>query len=57
MALGAGEWLVANINMRGFYRVNYDTENWNRLLNKLSTRHQVRRHHVVVTLHCSCLCF
>ncbi|KAJ0056253.1 hypothetical protein NL108_004529, partial [Boleophthalmus pectinirostris] len=32
-----GEWLVANINMKGFYRVNYDSENWERLLTKLST--------------------
>lgn len=35
-----GEWLVANINMKGFYRVNYDLENWERLLRKLSTKHQ-----------------
>lgn len=40
MALAAGEWLLANINMRGFYRVNYDSENWERLLTKLSTQHQ-----------------
>ncbi|XP_049926517.1 aminopeptidase Ey-like isoform X2 [Epinephelus moara] len=40
MTLGANEWLVANINMRGFYRVNYDSENWERLLAKLSSEHQ-----------------
>ncbi|XP_029317139.1 aminopeptidase Ey-like [Cottoperca gobio] len=40
MSLGANEWLVANINMTGFYRVNYDTENWESLLAKLSTKHQ-----------------
>ncbi|KAM9409837.1 aminopeptidase Ey-like isoform 1-T1 [Pholidichthys leucotaenia] len=40
MALGADEWLVANINMRGFYRVNYDSENWERLLAKLNTKPQ-----------------
>ncbi|XP_036952022.1 aminopeptidase Ey-like [Acanthopagrus latus] len=40
MALGANDWLVANIDMKGFYRVNYDSENWERLLNKLSTKHQ-----------------
>ncbi|KAK2853497.1 hypothetical protein Q5P01_006158 [Channa striata] len=38
--LGAGEWLVANINMTGFYRVNYDSENWDRLLAKLSSKHE-----------------
>lgn len=42
MTLGAGanEWLVANINMKGFYRVNYDSANWERLLAKLSSQHQ-----------------
>uniref|UniRef100_A0A672Y3V8 Aminopeptidase n=1 Tax=Sphaeramia orbicularis TaxID=375764 RepID=A0A672Y3V8_9TELE len=34
MINGANEWLVANINMKGFYRVNYDSENWERLLTK-----------------------
>ncbi|XP_028257682.1 aminopeptidase Ey-like [Parambassis ranga] len=40
MSLGADEWLLANINMRGFYRVNYDSENWERLLAKLSSKHK-----------------
>lgn len=35
------EWLVANINMTGFYRVNYDSANWDRLLATLNTNHQV----------------
>ncbi|KAM8893465.1 aminopeptidase Ey-like [Spinachia spinachia] len=35
--LGPTDWLVANINMKGFYRVNYDSDNWERLLAKLST--------------------
>lgn len=34
------EWLVANIDMKGFYRVNYDAENWERLLDKLGSKHQ-----------------
>lgn len=42
MILGANDWLVANINMKGFYRVNYDSQNWERLLAKLSSQHQVR---------------
>lgn len=42
MILGASEWLVANINMKGFYRVNYDSQNWERLLSKLSSQHQVQ---------------
>lgn len=40
MTLSADDWLVANINMKGFYRVNYDSDNWERLLAKLSSRHQ-----------------
>lgn len=35
------EWLVANINMTGFYRVNYDSDNWDRLLATLNTNHEV----------------
>ncbi len=37
----ADDWLLANINMTGFYRVNYDSDNWERLLNKLNTQHEV----------------
>ncbi|XP_077419547.1 aminopeptidase Ey-like [Vanacampus margaritifer] len=40
MALGPDEWLVANINMTGYYRVNYDRQNWERLLAKLNSQHQ-----------------
>ncbi|XP_078103122.1 aminopeptidase Ey-like [Sander vitreus] len=40
MTLGANDWLVANVDMKGFYRVNYDPENWVRLLTKLSSKHQ-----------------
>lgn len=42
MTLGANDWLVANVDMKGFYRVNYDPENWVRLLTKLSSKHQVQ---------------
>ncbi|XP_051975687.1 aminopeptidase Ey-like [Xyrauchen texanus] len=31
------EWVLANINVVGYYRVNYDTDNWERLLNVLET--------------------
>uniref|UniRef100_A0A669B8U1 Aminopeptidase n=1 Tax=Oreochromis niloticus TaxID=8128 RepID=A0A669B8U1_ORENI len=40
MTTGDGDWLIANIDMKGFYRVNYDSENWDRILTKLSTQHQ-----------------
>ncbi|XP_062404144.1 aminopeptidase N-like isoform X1 [Sardina pilchardus] len=35
------QWLLANINVTGYYRVNYDTANWDKLLNQLRTDHQV----------------
>ncbi|XP_029001190.1 aminopeptidase Ey-like [Betta splendens] len=40
MALGASDWLLANIDMKGFYRVNYDVGNWERLLAKLGSQHE-----------------
>lgn len=30
-----GEWILANINSTGYYRVNYNPENWDRLLTQL----------------------
>uniref|UniRef100_A0A8C1HTT0 Aminopeptidase n=1 Tax=Cyprinus carpio carpio TaxID=630221 RepID=A0A8C1HTT0_CYPCA len=33
-------WVLANINVTGYYRVNYDNENWRRLLNVLQTSRQ-----------------
>ena len=30
-------WVLANIKRSGFYRVNYDIENWNLLINQLKT--------------------
>ncbi|XP_051548711.1 aminopeptidase Ey-like [Myxocyprinus asiaticus] len=37
MKTNANEWILANINVVGYYRVNYDNENWERLLNALQT--------------------
>ncbi|KAM4733614.1 aminopeptidase N-like [Anableps anableps] len=34
-------WVLANINVTGYYRVNYDLGNWERLFSQLSTDHQV----------------
>ncbi|NP_001082794.1 alanyl (membrane) aminopeptidase b, tandem duplicate 1 [Danio rerio] len=37
MKTNANEWVLANINTVGYYRVNYDEQNWERLLNALQT--------------------
>ncbi|XP_017321402.1 alanyl (membrane) aminopeptidase-like b [Ictalurus punctatus] len=33
-------WLLVNINSSGYYRVNYDDQNWNRLIDQLESDHQ-----------------
>uniref|UniRef100_A0A6Q2YJP5 Aminopeptidase n=1 Tax=Esox lucius TaxID=8010 RepID=A0A6Q2YJP5_ESOLU len=35
------DWVLANTKVSGFFRVNYDTANWERLLTQLSTNHEV----------------
>lgn len=35
-------WVLMNLNITGYYRVNYDTENWERLLNQLTENHEVK---------------
>ncbi|KAK7892008.1 hypothetical protein WMY93_023971 [Mugilogobius chulae] len=36
-----GAWILANVNVTGYYRVNYDLGNWERLLIQLNTNHWV----------------
>uniref|UniRef100_A0A8K9UVD8 Aminopeptidase n=1 Tax=Oncorhynchus mykiss TaxID=8022 RepID=A0A8K9UVD8_ONCMY len=38
---GISNWVLANLNVSGYYRVNYDMDNWERLLNQLTTDHTV----------------
>uniref|UniRef100_UPI0037E79971 alanyl (membrane) aminopeptidase-like b n=1 Tax=Semicossyphus pulcher TaxID=241346 RepID=UPI0037E79971 len=33
----SGEWILANVNCFGYYRVNYNPENWERLLTQLES--------------------
>ncbi|XP_026166563.1 alanyl (membrane) aminopeptidase-like b isoform X2 [Mastacembelus armatus] len=33
----SGEWILANVNCTGYYRVNYNPENWEHLLTQLET--------------------
>ena len=36
-----GDWYVVDADRSGFYRVNYDAENWRRLVRQLSADHSV----------------
>lgn len=41
-AMKTTDWVLANNNVTGYYRVHYDKDNWERLLATLSTDHEVR---------------
>ncbi|XP_069101890.1 uncharacterized protein [Argopecten irradians] len=36
-----GDWFLANVQQYGFYRVNYDSDNWAALTSQLKTDHKV----------------
>lgn len=35
-------WIIANVRQVGYYRVNYDSDNWELLLEQLLDNHTVR---------------
>ncbi|RZF47936.1 hypothetical protein LSTR_LSTR008740 [Laodelphax striatellus] len=37
--LGGDGWVIFNVQHKGFYRVNYDEENWMRIIKQLKTDH------------------
>ncbi|NWU68282.1 AMPN Aminopeptidase, partial [Pterocles burchelli] len=39
--VGSSSWLLLNLNVSGYFRVNYNQENWDQLLAQLATNHQV----------------
>ncbi|NWW11749.1 AMPN Aminopeptidase, partial [Oreocharis arfaki] len=39
--LNSPSWLLLNLNVTGYFRVNYNQENWDQLLNQLATDHEV----------------
>jgi len=41
-SVGSSTWLLLNLNVSGYFRVNYNQENWDQLLQPLSNNHQVR---------------
>uniref|UniRef100_H3D2Y9 Aminopeptidase n=1 Tax=Tetraodon nigroviridis TaxID=99883 RepID=H3D2Y9_TETNG len=52
LVLDSSGWLLANVDMKGFYRVNYDPAHWERLLAILTSRPQVGSRSQLVC----CLC-
>lgn len=32
----SGDWIIANLNQVGYYRVNYDDKNWKAIIEQLS---------------------
>ncbi|NXY79389.1 AMPN Aminopeptidase, partial [Glareola pratincola] len=39
--VGSARWLLLNLNVSGYFRVNYNQENWDQLLAQLSSNHRV----------------
>lgn len=46
MSYTADNWILANLNVVGYYRVNYDERNWNNLVKQLNNNHEVSTHFI-----------
>lgn len=42
-AISGNSWIKMNAGQTGFYRVNYENENWMKLIHQLNTHHQVNK--------------
>ncbi|KAF7651507.1 hypothetical protein LDENG_00110120 [Lucifuga dentata] len=40
MRVSGDDWVLGNTNVSGYFRVNYDDDNWERLLSLLNTNHK-----------------
>lgn len=59
MRVSGEDWVLANTNVSGYFRVNYDLNNWHRLLSLLNTNHQVSHRAFHLSNHAQmvfCLC-
>ena len=36
------DFIIGNLDVFGFYRINYDEENWNKIINQLSLNKEVK---------------
>ena len=45
-----GKWILANINATGYYRVNYNPENWKSLMDQLERNPNVGTRQLVCKL-------
>ena len=41
MLTDANDWIIGNIQHAGWYRVNYDKQNWMLLINQLNDDHEI----------------
>lgn len=38
----ASDWILGNVQVLGYYRMNYDLDNWNKLIGQLKANHEVK---------------
>lgn len=39
----ASDWILGNVQELGYYRMNYDQDNWRKLIGQLKANHEVRK--------------
>ena len=39
----ASDWILGNVQELGYYRMNYDLDNWRKLIGQLKANHEVRK--------------
>ena len=53
--VNANDWIIGNLKQNGYYRVNYENGNWDKLIEQLNNDHTVRTfgrlNHLIVIRH------